>query len=93
MQIVRIEHGVDDFDAWKKVFDDDPLDRKGSGVQRYRVMRAVDDPNHVFVELEFDDGGKADAMLGSLRDLWSRVDIMRDPQGRIAEVVETKELA
>lgn len=43
------------------------------------------------VDLEFDSSDDAGAMLTSLRELWSRVDVMRDPQGRIVEVVETKE--
>ena len=31
-------------------------------------------------------------MLGKLRDLWSRVDVMRDPEARVVEVVERNEL-
>jgi hypothetical protein len=45
MPILRIEHPVADFDAWKAAFDGDPLGREQSGVRRYRVLRSVDDPS------------------------------------------------
>lgn len=91
MIILRIEHPVPEFEGWKQAFDGDPLGRAQSGVRRHRILRSVDDPNYVMVELEFDDSGAAAALLAKLRDLWSRVDVMRDPQARIVEVVESKE--
>ena len=59
MPILRIEHPVPDFDAWKQAFDSDPLDRKRSGVRRYRILRSLDDPNYAIVDLEFDDADDA----------------------------------
>ncbi len=47
MPIVRIEHTVQDFEKWKQMFDTDPADRKGSGVRRYQILRAQDEPNYV----------------------------------------------
>jgi hypothetical protein len=38
MYILRIEHAVPDFAAWKKAFDSGPLGRKRSGVRRYRIL-------------------------------------------------------
>jgi hypothetical protein len=91
MVILRIEHPVPDYERWKKAFDSDPVDREGSGVRRHSVMRAVGDPEYVVVDIEFDDVSAAEAMLGALRELWSRADVMRDPQARIVELVETRE--
>ena len=91
MVVLRIEHPVPDYARWKEAFDSDPVDRKGSGVRRYTVMRAVDDPNYVVIDSEFADVGEAEAMLGALRELWGRVDVMRDPKTRIVEVTETME--
>jgi hypothetical protein len=91
MVVLRIEHPVPDYARWKEAFDSDPVDRKGSGVRRYTVMRAVDDPNYVVIDSEFADVGEAEAMLGALRELWGRVDVMRDPKTRIVEVTETVE--
>jgi hypothetical protein len=49
--ITRIQTG--DYDNWRPMFDQDrPRAREKAKVQR--VFRGVDDPNHVFVFLEFD---------------------------------------
>jgi hypothetical protein len=48
--ITRIQVG--DYDAWRPMFEQDrPQAREKAKVQR--VFRKVDDPNHVFVFLEF----------------------------------------
>jgi hypothetical protein len=94
MPILRIEHPVPDFDAWKRAFDGDPIGRRQSGVRRYRILRPVDDPKYVMVDLEFDDAGEAESALAALRDLWDRVQrqgLIGSPQARIADTVETKE--
>ena len=95
MPILRIEHPVPDFDAWKKTFDSDPLDRKGSGVRRYRVMRPADDPNYAIVDLEFDTVSEAEALLAALHQSWGRAQgqgLIGTPQGKILEVVESTDL-
>ena len=61
MHTLRIEHQVQDYDRWKQVFDSDPADRKGSGVRAYRVMRAVDEPDLVLIDLDFDSAEEAAA--------------------------------
>jgi hypothetical protein len=49
--ITRIDVG--DYDAWRPMFDQDrPRAREKAKVQR--IFRKVDDPNHVFIFLEFD---------------------------------------
>jgi hypothetical protein len=95
MPILRIEHPVPNFDAWKKTFDSDPLDRKGSGVRRYRVMRPTDDPNYAIIDLEFDSVSEAEAVLEALHRLWGQVQgqgLIGRPQGRIVDVMESIEL-
>lgn len=91
MHVLRIEHPVPSYDAWKAAFDSDPIGRERSGVRRYRILRAADDPNYVMIDLEFDSAGEAEAMHSALRELWSRVDVMHSPQARIAEAVESRE--
>jgi hypothetical protein len=91
MYVLRIEHPVPDFEAWKRAFDSDPIGRKGSGVRRYRVLRAVHDPNYVMIDLEFDGLSEAEAVHAGLRSMWGGVDVMENPQARIVEAVETKE--
>jgi hypothetical protein len=95
MPILRIEHPVADFEAWKRTFDSDPLDRKGAGVRRYRVIRPVDDPNYAIVDLEFDNQAQAEALLEGLRRLWGQAQgqgLIGSPQGRIIEVIESTDL-
>ena len=89
MHILRIEHPVPDFDAWKQAFDGDPAAREKGGVRRYHVFRDADDPNYALIDLEFDDAAAAEAFLARLRKLWQNVDVMRDPKARIVEVVES----
>jgi hypothetical protein len=91
MYMLRIEHPVPDFAGWKKVFDSDPVDRKKSGVRRYQILRPVDNPNYVMIDLEFDTAKEAEALLAAMRGVWGRVQgtIMSDPQALIVEIVET----
>ena len=94
MPILRIEHSVPDFNGWKAAFDSDPVDRKGSGVRRYRVLRSVDDPNYVMIDLEFDSLEDAEGLLTKMRRVWTGEgrNVMRNPQARIVDSVETIEL-
>lgn len=63
--ITRIQTG--DYDRWRPLFDQDrPRAREKAVVQR--VLRGVDDPNEVFVYLEFeslDDATEARSRLVS----------------------------
>ena len=54
--ITRIQVG--DYDSWRPMFDQDrPRAREGAISQR--VFRTADDPNHVFIFLEFESLGGA----------------------------------
>lgn len=92
MPILRIEHRVPDFGGWKAAFESDPVGRERSGVRRYQILRAVDDPNYVLIDLEFDSMSEAEALLAAMRQVWSRVEgqVVWEPQARIVEVVEGK---
>jgi len=61
--ITRINVG--DYDAWRPMFDQDrPQAREKARVQR--VFRNVDDPNHVFIFLEFASVEDAEEARGRL---------------------------
>ncbi|MEP6592153.1 MAG: hypothetical protein ABJC51_00585 [Acidobacteriota bacterium] len=91
MPILRIQHGVPDFEGWKRAFASDPMDRKGSGVRRYHVHRSVSEPNFVMIDLEFDSVAEAETMLNRLRHLWAGAGgaVMRNPEARIVETIES----
>lgn len=94
MTILHIEHPVPNYDGWKKAFDSDPMNRKQSGVVRYRVYRAVQEPNHVAIDLEFAELAAAEKMLKGLQMMWQKVEgsIMNGPEARIFDVIETIDL-
>lgn len=74
MYSIRIEHAVPNFEAWKQQgFDSDPLDRRGSGVKEYRVMRAINDPNYAVIDLLFETREEAELMLEKLETMWGKV--------------------
>lgn len=93
MPVLRIEHTVTSFDRWKDTFDSDPLDRKASGVRRYRVFRSVAEPDLVMIDLELDSVDEAERMLGRLQELWAgpAKALMQGPQARIVEEVDAGE--
>ena len=95
MYILPIEHPVPNFEAWKEAFDSGPIGRERSGVCRYRILCAIDDPNYVMIDLEFDSSREAEAVLAALRELWrspaAAPALGGSPQTRIVEMVESKE--
>ena len=95
MFIVQIEHPVPNFDAWKQAFDSDPVGRERSGVRRYQVLRPIDNPNYVMIDLDFDSARAAEAFLAAMREVWrspkAAPALAGSPQTRIVEVVESKE--
>jgi hypothetical protein len=91
MTILRIEHKIPNFEGWKKAFDKDPVDRRKSGVRRYRIFRSKDDPNYVLIDLEFDKQENAETTLAALHKLWGDVEgkVIFNPKTQIINVVET----
>jgi heme-degrading monooxygenase HmoA len=64
MAFIMTRVQVGDYEAFKPKFDQDsPGTRKAA--KGYRLFRSVDDPNEVFVEVEFDSA--EDAKIGSER--------------------------
>ncbi len=94
MYILQIEHPVPNYEGWKKAFDSDPVNRKQSGVRRYKISRKIDDPNYVIVDLEFDNLTDAEACHEKLKSLWNRVEgtVMNNPQSKIIEVIDSVDL-
>ena len=97
MTIVQIEHPVADFEMWKRAFDSDPVHRQASGVRRYRILRPVDDPHYVAVDLEFDDTQRAHAFRRALEQMWQTPGAAAamgqgaTPRARVVETAEAVE--
>jgi hypothetical protein len=54
--LTRIQ--VDDYDAWKGAFDGDPAGARKSA-NGYRILRSVENPNEVFISVEFPNADEA----------------------------------
>ena len=82
------------FEAWKRAFDNDPIDRRAFGVRRYQVYRAADDPNFVMIDLELDSVAEAEKLLEKLRALWAGPGgaVMRNPAAWIVETMDSRTL-
>jgi hypothetical protein len=93
MFVLRIQHDVSSYDDWKKVFDSDPVDRRGGGVRRYRIHRAVLDPALVMIDLEFDTRAEAEQFHQRLRGVWEGPGraVMSNARAQVVETVEATE--
>ena len=88
--LTRVQVG--NYDEWKPMFDQDKPGARAEA-KGYRLLRSVDDPNEVFVQVEFDSAEKAKAAREKL--LASGVlDRFPDHMGpTITEEAELRELA
>ena len=55
MPYLLIRHKVEDYERWKKAFDDDEANRRASGSHGGHLLRDKDDPNLITILLEWDD--------------------------------------
>lgn len=92
MPVLRIQHAVPNYEGWKRAFESDPMDRKGSGVRSYTVYRTVTEPTVVMIDLELNTLVEAAQLLERLRQLWTGPGgaVMRNPEAWILEHVESK---
>ena len=68
MTLILTRINVGDYHAWKPMFDSDPADRRHSGATSYMISRSVDNPNDVFIRLEFPSVDQAKAFRQKLLD-------------------------
>jgi len=81
MMHAMIRQKVKDYEAWKKVFDEDGANRKMAGSKGGHVFRALDDPNNVFVLVEFEDKDKATKFMSSdgLKEAMKKAGVIGKP--------------
>ena len=94
MITLRIEHKIANYDDWKKAFDNDPINRRQSGVKHYRVYRPIDDTNFITIDLDFDNLEKAQAAQVALMNIFPKIEgtLIYGVQIKIMNVIESKEL-
>lgn len=67
MAIMLLHMEVDDYDAWKPLFDSDPAGRKQSA-SGHMISRDVENPNAIFIRTEFPSVDEAKAFRQRLLD-------------------------
>ena len=87
--VVAIQHPVTDYEAWKKVYDEENPVALGHAVFA-RVNRSVDDPNTIAVVAGFESLDKAQAFLNSpdLKEAMQRAGVSGETRIEIYEEVE-----
>lgn len=60
-----VRHAVEDYDAWRKVYDEFAKPQEEGGVESEAVFRGLDDPNNVTVVHDFDTEDEARAFFSS----------------------------
>lgn len=76
-----VRHPVEDFDEWKRVYDELDQTRKEMGVKEDAVFQATNDPNDVTVWHDFDDTQSARRFAESdeLRDAMEEAGVAGEP--------------
>ena len=62
-----VRHSVNDYDRWRKVYDDFNAERAGMNVTDHAVYQEVDDPNDLTVTHDFSTVEAARTFVGSAR--------------------------
>jgi len=85
MTRIFVRHQVNDYEAWRKVYDD--FDREALGVTAHVVYRGVDDPNDVTVshDLESPDAAKRFLESPELGEAMQRAGVAGEPTIWITE--------
>ena len=65
MALIHVRHKVNDYEAWKKVFDEFIETRKAGGEKGFVIWRGADDPNNLFIIFEWDSEENAHKFMNS----------------------------
>ena len=71
MALMLISFDVDNYDEWKELFDSDPGGRK-SVAKGHRISRSVDNPNEIFLSVEYASADEARTVLARLKEAGSK---------------------
>jgi hypothetical protein len=79
---------VDDYDAWKPRFDSDPAGAR-EAAKGHRISRSVENPNEVFVQVEFASSEEAKAARERLLSSGVLDQVMVESEPTVTEVAES----
>ncbi len=77
-----VHHQVNDYSAWRKVYDDFDKTRRKMGVTGQKVYRSIDNPNDVTVTHDFESAKKAKDFAASeeLKTTMAKAGVKGTPQ-------------
>jgi heme-degrading monooxygenase HmoA len=75
-----VRHRVDDFDGWKKAYDDFASIQAEHGVRAHQVLRSIENPNDVLVTHTFDsrEAARAFFAMPELKEAMSKAGVNAD---------------
>ena len=91
MTKVVVQHHVEDYERWYRVFTERGEVRKSQGAAGHSLYRAQDDPNTIVIVTAFSsaDGARASLKDPSLKEAMGRAGVDSDPQIWIVDEVES----
>lgn len=86
-----VRHKVKDYAAWKPVFDEHGDFRKANGSKGGRLLRSVDDPNHIAILFEWESLDRAlqFAQSQELREAMESAGAIGQPDVAMLEEIES----
>ena len=92
MPTLVVRHRVRDYDAWKPVFDEHEAVRRDHGARGHRVFRSLEDPNDVYVAVDFESESELRGFVGdpSLREAMERAGVEGEPNIGVLERADEK---
>lgn len=81
MAALLVHHKVQDYSAWRKIFDEHDKVRKEYGSTGFRVFESASDPNDITVIMDWPtvDAAKAFATSNSLKEAMKRAGVISQP--------------
>ena len=94
MATLHIEHAITDLETWLGAFGKFTEARKAAGVVAQRIHQPVDDAKYIYVQLDFEQDGQAEAFKGFLESVvWTNADaspgLAGSPTARVLAAVQS----
>ena len=92
MAFLVIQHRVENFEKWKPIYDAHGFVRKQFGCKNEQLLRNNEDPNDLFILLEWDNITNARKFMQSqdLRQAMEKAGVIGTPDFQFLEQIERK---
>ena len=82
MATLLVHHKVQDYSAWRKIFDEDDQRRKEYGSTGFQVFKSANDPNDLTVTMDYPsvEAAKAFATSDALKEKMRNAGVISQPE-------------